>query len=218
MSIIYAFSGLGADKRVFSFLDLTGFQIVFVEWLRPLDHEDLKSYVIRLATYYQIPKSGAIVIGVSFGGMCIAELSKYYDFKKTILISSAKTKNELPKSYLFAKLFPLQKIIPNHLIAQPNQLLYWLFGVKNQKDKILLASIIKETDPIFLKWAINQIVKWKNITIPVNCLHLHGDKDRIIPIFNVDYSIKIKEGGHMMIINKSMEISFHIRNFLVSHI
>ncbi len=216
MDTIYVFSGLGADRRVFSKIDFSGFQVVYIDWLKPRPSEALESYVFRLAEHYHIPKQGAIVLGVSFGGMCIAELSKYYDFKKTVLISSAKTKDELPKVLGVSKFLSLHKLLPDgNGKYTPHILLHWIFGVKTDDEKKLLDDIIKTTDPDFQKWAVDKIVNWTNTHVPVNCLHIHGDKDRLIPIQNVDYTIRIKGAGHFMIWNKAAELSFHIRNFLI---
>lgn len=212
---VFAFSGLGADKRVFEQLDFSEMDLIHVVWLPPRPQEYLLSYVCRLAEHYNIPKKGATVIGLSFGGICLCELAKIYDFEKVVLISSAKTKSELPKSYALSGLFSLHKLIPEKQLTKTNPMLNWLFGVTSTHDKATLAAIFQDTDPQFLKWAIAQIVSWDNNVTPQNCLHLHGDKDRIIPIRNVDYSIKIRGGGHFMVMNKAQEISFHIRNFLL---
>lgn len=215
MDTLYVFSGLGADRRVFEKLDLSGLNVVFVDWLKPRPSEALESYVFRLAEHYQIPKQGALVLGVSFGGMCIAELSKYYDFQKTILISSAKTKDELPKVLGFSKMLSIHKWLPEGTGSKfSGKILHWMFGVKTEAEKELLDTILRETDPDFQKWAVDKIVNWENTHIPVNCLHIHGDKDRLIPIQYVDYTIRIKGGGHFMVWNKAAEISFPIRNFL----
>lgn len=216
METIYVFSGLGADRRIFERLDLSGFRVVHIEWLKPRPAEAMESYVFRLAEHYQIPKQGALVMGVSFGGMCIAELSNYYDFKKTILISSAKTKDELPKVLGVSKYLSLHKLLPEPGRAKSaNMLLYWMFGISSEEEKKLLQSILDSTDPDFQRWAVDKIVNWSNKHVPVNCLHIHGDKDRLIPIQNVDYTIRIKGGGHFMVWNKAQEISYPIRNFLL---
>ncbi len=216
MEKIYVFSGLGADRRIFDRLDLRGFEIVHVEWLKPRPAEAMESYVFRLAEHYQIPKQGALVLGVSFGGMCIAELSKYYDFKKTVLISSAKTRDELPKVLGVSKIFPLHKLLPE---GKPGKLtakmLYWLFGADTKEEQQLLSAILEDTDPDFQKWAVDKIARWENTHVPVNCLHIHGDKDHLIPIQYVDYTIRIRGGGHLMVWNKGAELSFPIRNFLL---
>lgn len=212
---VYAFSGLGADYRAFQNLDFAGMELVHMDWIPARTYEYLESYVLRLAQHHQIPKQGATVIGISFGGICIAELAKFYDFEKIVLLSAAKTKYELPNSLAVKGLYGLQKLIPKSQLIKPSFMLNWLFGVSNPVDKALLAAILADTDPKFLKWAIQQIVDWDNTSVPPNCLHIHGDQDRIIPIGNVDYSIKIKGAGHLMALSKGKEISFHIRNFLL---
>lgn len=215
MEKIYVFSGLGADRRVFAKLDLSGFEVVYVDWLKPRTSEAFESYVFRLADHYQIPKQGALVLGLSFGGMCVSELAKYYDFKKTVLISSAKTKDELPKLLGISKWLSLHKLLPEAPSSKASmKVLTWLFGVKDEADQEFFKEIIQDTDPEFLKWAIDKIVHWENKQVPVNCLHLHGDKDHLLPIQHVDYSIRIKGGGHFMVWNKAAELSFPIKNFL----
>ncbi|TJZ50874.1 alpha/beta hydrolase [Sphingobacterium olei] len=212
---VFAFSGLGADKRVFQQLDFSDMEVIHIKWLQPREEEYLGSYVHRLAEHYHIPKHGATVIGLSFGGICVSELAKTYDFEKIVLLSSAKTKMELPKSYALTSLLSLHKLIPETQLTKPNALLDWLFGVSSTHDRETLADIIQDTDVKFLKWAIHRIANWKNTVVPTSCLHIHGDKDRIIPIRNVDYSIKIKGGGHFMTLNKAEEISFHVRNYIL---
>lgn len=212
--VVYAFSGLGADKRIFSKLDLEDFLIIHIDWLQPEVDESLAAYVLRLAAYYAIPQKGAFVIGVSFGGICIVELAKTYDFGKIVLLSSAKTKDELPRYYFLLKYLPFYKWIPSKLLTKTNVLMYWFFTVDRLVDRQLLKEIIKDTNPIFLKWAIECITHWDNAAIPMNYLHIHGDRDRIIPLLNVDHIICISGGGHLMTLNKGKEISFHIRNYL----
>ena len=53
MKKVYFISGLGADKRIFSFLDLSFCEPVFIDWITPLKNESLESYALRLRK--QIP-------------------------------------------------------------------------------------------------------------------------------------------------------------------
>ena len=39
--ILYLLSGLGADKRVFDFLDLSDYDIFHIAWIPPLKSESL---------------------------------------------------------------------------------------------------------------------------------------------------------------------------------
>lgn len=56
----------------------------------------------------------------------------------------------------------------------------------------LLKNILKDTDSEFLSWAINEIVNWKNKIYPKNYIHIHGNKDHILPLRNVKADFVIK--------------------------
>jgi hypothetical protein len=48
MKKVYFISGLGADKRAFSFLDLSFCEPVFIDWIQPLKNELLPEYALDL--------------------------------------------------------------------------------------------------------------------------------------------------------------------------
>jgi len=154
------------------------------------------------------------LIGLSFGGMLAAEISKIIKVRKVILIASAKNKFELPFIYrLFGKL-NLIKLIPKKIFKQQNSITNWIFGIESDSEKQLLKSILKDTDLDFFSWAINEIANWKNEIYPENSFHIHGNKDRIIPIKNVKADFVIENGGHFMTVNKAKEIENVILNLI----
>lgn len=83
---------------------------------------------------------------------------------------------------------------------------------------MMLKQILQETDAKFLSWAISQIVNWKNKTIPNNLIHIHGSKDRIIPIRNVLPTFIIQRAGHFMTITHAKEIETLIQNILLKYL
>jgi hypothetical protein len=96
----------------------------------------------------------------------------------------------------------------------PNVFNNWFFGTTNKTDEHLLAEILHDTNPIFLKWAIDKIVYWKNKTIPKNSYHIHGTADRILPIRNIDCDAKVIGGGHFMTVYKAEEINLLLKMIL----
>jgi hypothetical protein len=69
-------------------------------------------------------------------------------------------------------------------------------------EKELLKNILLNTDKLFLKWAINAILNWKNKELIPNLMHIHGDTDRILPNKNkIDFIIP--NGGHLMVFNQA---------------
>lgn len=210
MGKIYVFSGLGADRRVFNNIDFGGLDITHVEWIKPAPDEPLVHYAQRMAADRIAPYSA--LIGLSFGGMLSVEIAKLIPVDKIILIASAKTKNELPHGFLMKYLLRLRKLIPERRLTSPNAIADWFFGAKTAGEKQMLRAILKDTRPGFFKWAINAIIHWENETVPANSIHIHGDKDRIIPIKNVKADYVIPGGGHLMTLNKAAEIGQIIRS------
>ena len=106
---VYFISGLGANEKAFSFLDISFCNPVFVQWITPLPKETLPEYALRLKQQIKDPK--AFVVGLSFGGMLATEMAKQNPAQKTILISSNKTTEEFPKLLKLGKYVPVYKWI-----------------------------------------------------------------------------------------------------------
>jgi pimeloyl-ACP methyl ester carboxylesterase len=204
MRKIYFISGLGADERVFQKLHLANYDKIFIQWILPNKNESMENYSKRLSV--QIIEKNPIIIGISFGGMMAIEISKHIPSSEIIIISSAKTKFEIPFYYKVVGFLKLDKILPFQLFKKSNFLTYWMFDVHETENKILLKDILKRTDTFFLKWAINQIVNWKNNSVSENITHIHGTSDKILPYCFIKNPKVIKNGGHLIILDYTTEI------------
>lgn len=144
---IYIFSGLGADERVFQKLDLSNFEVIYIKWIIPHTNETIEEYASRLVC--QITEKKPILIGLSFGGIMAIEVSKQIEIEKILLISSVKTRKEIPFYFRFAGKLRLNKLIPAKILKSANFMTNWLFGTSSNFDKEILQQILRETDPIF---------------------------------------------------------------------
>lgn len=206
---IYIFSGLGADERVFQKLDFSGCSITFVKWITPLQSETIEHYATRLLT--QIKSTNPILIGLSFGGLMAIEVAKQIETEKVIVIATAKTKNEIPFYYRFAGYIGLHKLLSASLLKSSNAFTNWFFGVTESREKQLLKQILKDTDPVFLKWAIDKVARWSNKTELKNIFHIHGSSDKVLPLTFVKCDAVIDKGGHLMTLNKVEQLNSIIR-------
>ena len=204
MKKVYFLSGLGADKRAFSVLDLSFCEPVFIEWIKPLAKESLTNYAARLRK--QIPEEHPVVVGVSFGGMLASEMAKSDPLMKAIIIASNKSASEFPYYLRIGKYFPVYKWIPGKLIRSGRGLT-WVLGVKDKSQQKLLSDIAADIDPSFLKWSIDAILHWQEKNVPVNVTHIHGTNDKLLPFRYVKADYKIQGGTHLISINKPKEIS-----------
>jgi len=203
------FSGLGADERVFQRLDFSDFSKTYIKWIVPQDNETIEHYATRLLD--QITTTKPTLIGLSFGGLIAVEVAKQIDTEKVILIASAKTKNEIPFYYRFAGQIRLHKLLPTRLLKSSNFITNWFFGTSSTFDKQLLKQILIDTDPTFLKWAIDKVARWTNQTQTKKLFHIHGTSDRILPLSFVKCNSTIKNGGHLMTLNKADELNQILR-------
>ena len=200
---IYIISGLGADERFFSKLNFADFIVTHLHWLEPMKGESMEEYARRFSE--DIKEEDAILIGLSFGGMMAVEVSKLKRFKKIILISSAKSKFEIPWYYRFLGQVKLHHLVPGSFYKINSFLVHWLFSIKTKEEKTLLKNILQDSSASFFTWAIDKIVTWKNTEVPQNLVHIHGTADKLLPCRFVKADYTIDGGGHMMVYNRAGE-------------
>lgn len=211
---IYFVSGLGADERVFRWLRCEGYRPVHVQWLSPEPNEPIADYAKRLAS--QIQEEKPTVIGLSFGGIVAVEIAKQIETEQVILLSSVKASSEIPFYFKLFRVFPIHRIFPfKSLLWAFYWLFYWLFAPEGSDQKQLLRTILIETDPQFLKWALHKVVTWKNQEVPDNLVHIHGKGDRIFPYRFVAPNYSVENSGHLMVMNRAEQVSDLIEQLVI---
>ena len=209
---LYIFSGLGADERVFQLLDFSEFNAIYIKWIAPHNLETIEEYSSRIIN--QITTKKPILIGLSFGGLIAIEVAKQIETEKVIILASAKTRQEIPFYYRIAGKLNLHKFIPTRLFKSSTMLTNWFFGTRSNKEKQILKQILIDTDPVFLKWAIDKIVNWNNKKTLKNIVHIHGTNDKILPLRFVNCHVKVKGGGHFMTLNKADELNGLLKKYI----
>lgn len=212
VSHIYILSGLGVDRRVFSKINFEGLHVTHLEWIAPIKKESMADYAKRLSL--QIKDEKPILIGLSFGGMMAMELAKIIKVQKIVLLASAKSANELPILYKVIGALKINCIVPNVFLKQHNMIVDYFFGISSLEDKQMLKQILLDTDTKFLDWAINKILNWKNNSFSTPVIHIHGNKDRIIPISNIKPTYMIENAGHFMTMTHAKEIEMLLKKVL----
>jgi hypothetical protein len=79
---------------------------------------------------------------------------------------------------------------------------------------MLLRTVVRESDPHFMKWAIHEVLNWQRESRPDHIFHIHGDEDRIFPIKYVKADRVIHGGGHFMILTHADQVSSMIKQRL----
>lgn len=202
---IYCLSGIGADKRIFEFTNVPGAELVHIPWISPIKDEGIEQYAKRISA--AIKEEKFILAGVSFGGMIATEIAKLYPAASVIIFSSAKTASEIPFYLKIFKWLPLYKIVPEKMMHRANPFFYFLFGAKTMPVKKIMQAIMKDTDTSFIRWAMGAVLHWNNSIKPSNLYHVHGNRDLILPHYFVQADEIIRDGTHLMILEKATLIN-----------
>jgi pimeloyl-ACP methyl ester carboxylesterase len=210
---VYFISGLGADKRAFQYLDLGFCNPVFVDWIPPLPGEHISNYAARIKE--QISEEEPIIVGLSFGGMVGAEIARQFPVKKLVLLSSAKTEKEIPWFLKCLRYVPLHKITSISFLREANYTVYRFMGIQKRKDKVLFQEMFYGSDGRFIKWAINQIVHWRNNHVLPNAVHIHGKADILLPHRFVQADYTVAGGEHLMVITEAETVSRLLREIIL---
>jgi hypothetical protein len=213
---VYFVSGLGIDRRIFQKLELPSrFSIHYIDWITPLPHETISHYAQRLSSGIDTSRP-FILTGMSFGGIMAVEMNRFIRPEKTIIVSSAATKNGLPPYFKIAGRLQLHKIIPASFLKKPNKLFHWLFGISTPEEINLFKTLTADADPQILKWSIDAAVNWQNTKRPQNLIHIHGSADKLLPVRWVKPDIVVEGGKHFMVFSKADEVSGIIAGIIIA--
>lgn len=215
MKNIYCISGLGADERIFSHLQIKNCSLQHLKWVAFDEKETMESYAHKMAL--QIEEKNPVILGLSFGGMLATEMTKQQATAKTFLISSTKVKHELPDMSSVLVFLLKSGLIPYGLFKQPNKILFNRFGAVTPDEQQVLTDILKDTQTDYLRHAFKIILNWNNLAIPEGIIHIHGTHDKIISAEHVQPDYWIQNGTHMMVWNRAMKIARIIENELEHH-
>ncbi len=212
MQKVYFISGLGADSRSFGFLDLSFCDPHFIQWITPTFDETLGSYAEKL--FASINDEKAVIVGLSFGGMLATEIAKKHPGTKVIIIASAKSRFEIPRYLRFWRHFPIYRFHSAQTKNYAGRFVLSILGTKGAEQKKVQQQIMRDSDPLFTRWAINAILNWNNTVIPKNVIHIHGTADKLLPFSYVKADYIITNGEHVMIMDKAEEVSALLKKLI----
>lgn len=205
--IIYLFPGQGSDYRIFTRLTWKEhFDTVYMHYPVPGENETLHNYALRFIPLIDTT-TDFILIGVSLGGMICTELTDTLNPKMTILISSAKSSDELPNRYTIQKSLKLNKAVPEKTVKKGALVLQPIVEPDSKEDLEFFRSMLGAKDPTYLKRTVDMIINWERISYDPGIIHIHGNNDHTIPIRNVTADYVIENGSHMMVYTRADEIS-----------
>ena len=199
---VYLMPGMAANPTIFEHIKLPEdqFEIHWLEWMIPQKKETLESYAKRMIL--NIKHDNVVLLGVSFGGILVQEMSKHMTFKRLFVVSSVKSKHELPKRMKVMKYTKAYKLLPTQLVSNIDFLAKYAFGETVTKRIELYKKYLSVSDKYYLDWAIENVIEWDQDAPNEDAIYIQGDKDAVFPHSCVGNCIVLKGGTHVMVINK----------------
>ena len=211
-------SGLGADERLFEPQRALSWPIVAVKWLEPCRRETLASYGRRLAETLNVPEP-FFLGGISMGGMLALEMSQWTHPEAVFLIASGRSGRAIRPIWRMVGMMiggapfwsglppaiakPVAKFLARYTLPSGNQL---------TRDQLRLCSqMATDASPRFVRWGCRACVTWPGVDQPrVPVYHIHGDKDRIMPLSRAKPDRVIRGGGHLINLTHADEVNAYI--------
>ena len=207
---IYFVPGLAADKEIFENIRLpeSSYVLHVISWIIPNKNEPVSQYARRMAAF--VEEENAVLVGVSFGGVVAQEMSVFLNLKKLIIISSIKTRFELPLKFKLVKWLWLYRLFPTKLFLTSNDYTKFALGPISAKKLKLYQDYLHMRDGRYLDWAIKNMVCWKRTKPVGGVYHIHGDADLVFPIKHIKNTLTIAGGSHIMLLTKGPLLSLKI--------
>ena len=89
-----------------------------------------------------------------------------------------------------------------------------VFGKMDAVEAYMFNSMLENSSPWFLRWAMGAVLKWKNKVIPPNIYHIVGDNDYVFDHKKIKDAIIVKGGTHIMVFDRAKEINQLIAKIL----
>lgn len=205
---------MGCDHRVFKRLQVSGYELVALPWV-PYDNNDtLETYAKKMAV--NLTEKEPILLGLSFGGMLAVEIGKLAPVRQIILISSAKTRYELPEPGKLARYLVKNQLIPAFAFSLPNRFLMALRRIVPLGERTA-ANGATAINGKFMRWALKAVMEWQNTATPQSVKHIHGTLDFVIPGSKVAADYTVKYGIHLMVFSRAREVSKIISSILAGN-
>lgn len=206
---VYLLPGIACDHHLFDRIDLGGFDVVKLDWPRFRRGTTLEEIALDLVPH--INKSEPhILVGVSMGGMVAQELALITNPVKVILISTWTGPQEWPRFVRFGAAVGVQRVITNTAMKAVWPVKRFLTGQDARTAEALREMALRE-GPQQIRRGLSAIFRWRGSRWKGPVVRIHGDKDRLMPIQQLQPDHVVRGGAHAMVYCHANAVSAALR-------
>ncbi len=202
--------GLGVDGRLFAQQRKAVPDLLVPEWHPPERRETLAHYAERLAASVRGVERGPVVVGgLSLGGMLALEMSRHLAARAVVLIASCRNASAVCTPLHWAE--RLGRAAPSIMVSWAlglGPLVVGRGGGISREDRRLLGEMVRQVPVPFLRWGARAIMEWPGAeALPMPVHHIHGDRDWVIPLENVNPTRVVRGGAHVLNLSHAREVN-----------
>lgn len=208
---LFVLSGIGGDERLFEAQRAVR-DVRPINWILPSDPaEPITAYAARLARTLVINEPFDLG-GSSFGGMIALELARHLAPDRVFLFGSCRSPRDIAPS--LKALRRITAAVPDRFLHPPVMLVplvaRW-FGAKAPAHVHLFGEMLSATPIAFIRWAAKTVFAWEGVPeLPMPIHHVHGERDRLIPLRSVKSDRVIYGAGHLLTLTHATEVNAFI--------
>lgn len=127
--------------------------------------------------------------------------------EKCVIISSFKSKREIPILFQAVRKVNLMEFMPKRLFSSTDFITNAFNRLVYNASNSDLAEYMTVTDPVYIKWAVEQITDWVPDNKSEHLYHIHGTADQIFPYDRLENVFPVEGGDHLMVVKKADTVS-----------
>ncbi len=215
---LYLIPGMANDHRLFDDyrFDTSMVRPKVLHWPDWKGSEGFEDYAKLLIQQVDTTEP-FVLLGFSMGGMLAQEMSKTIKPAAIILVSSVKTSKHLPFRTKVGKVFPIYRLMSEGMVKRASGTKWFFKEIKTDRHVQLYQSMVANTGAKFFKWQICATVNWDygESDSPPMRYHIHGEKDKAIPLHRkATPDVVIKGGSHEIIVNEIDRITKLVEDYI----
>lgn len=207
---IFLIPGLGYNHRIFENLKFPLPQVEIINWIEPEINEEIHDYARRFFKPFENLDDEIILIGHSMGGMMAQEIANFKTIKKIILISSIKSRKEMPWFFKVIKPLCLSRFFSKEFSIKTVKFWGANHGFETPNEIELFKSMVGAQSNNYLQWALSTLSIWHEPSFPntTELIQIHGTNDKTFPFKLIDNpQYVIEKGSHVLVYKQGKRIS-----------